>query len=191
MKKLPTIFDRLFFSHLIILALSCFASTVLFFYLIGPSAQYLLHHDPLVLIPTSLLLIGITGIVTTWTAKSITRPLEKTIDALRGELPIPSKSGHEEIELLHQSLEQALVVNRQSSDASARTGRSDEAMLHDFRDVTKHLKASVGGLAIELSELSQSIHSEETENNLFRMRDFVNRMTYQLSRLGEMREDIT
>lgn len=189
MKKLPTIFDRLFLSHLFMLALSSITSTVLFFYLIGSSAQYLLRHDSLVLIPTALLLIGMTGIVATWTAKSITRPLEKTIDALRGDLPFPSKCGHEEIELLHQSLEQALLANRQSSDASS--GRSDEAMLHEVRDVTKHLKASVGGLAIELSELSQYSHTEETEKNLFRMRDIVNRMTYQLSRLGAMREDIS
>src|SRR5512145_1222573 len=78
----PTIFVRVFLSHLLLLSAAFLAASFLFFYLFEPGIKYFLMHKPLVVFPIILGLIGVAGILSAWTAGIIAEPLELLEDSL-------------------------------------------------------------------------------------------------------------
>ncbi len=74
--RYPSIFVRVFLSHLLLLSATFLAGVFLFFYLFEPGIKYFLMHKPLVIFPMVMGLIGIAGILSAWTAGIIAEPLE-------------------------------------------------------------------------------------------------------------------
>jgi hypothetical protein len=80
----PTVFHRVFLSHLIVVLLCFIAAVWLLHYLYGDGLRYFRIHSPLVILPVTLGLIGLAGLLALWTAGAIVLPLERFSDALRG-----------------------------------------------------------------------------------------------------------
>jgi len=74
-RQYPSIFLRVFLSHLLLL-LSCFLSGIaLYVYLFAPGAHLFIYRNPLILIPLLLGLISIAGLLSIWTSGAIAVPL--------------------------------------------------------------------------------------------------------------------
>lgn len=79
-----SIFLLIFLSHLLLL-LVCFTAVVgLFWYLFAPGVKMYLVRSPLIVLPVILGLMGIAGLIASWIAYRIGRPLESLANTLTG-----------------------------------------------------------------------------------------------------------
>ncbi|MDH7514563.1 MAG: hypothetical protein QHI48_01630 [Bacteroidota bacterium] len=82
-RELPTIFLRLFLSHLLLLFIACSSAFTVFSWLFAPGVSLFLRHSPVVLLPVILALIGIAGLLALWTANAIRIPLQSLPDSIK------------------------------------------------------------------------------------------------------------
>lgn len=108
--KHPSLFHRVFFSHLVIVLLCFVLALVLIDYLFVGGIHHYLLHTPLILIPVMLGMIGIAGLLALWTAGSVSFPLAHVQEALGDPHPdmalkkLQPKAGTEEIAHLIDAL---------------------------------------------------------------------------------------
>lgn len=132
----PSIFLRLFLSHLT-LVLICFACAVgVFVYLFPSTAQPILAHSPLLIIPVVLAVIGIAGLLTTWTASAISASLGAVERALTGDDPLT------ELHALTREAgtkEAAELVTSLRTAFSAFHGKAARIASRRFQDTVRHI----------------------------------------------------
>lgn len=114
LKERPSIFLRVFLSHLILLLLTFITVGLLYTYLFAPGVKMFLQHSPSLILPALLGLIGLAGMLSLWTAAAISLPLEDLTEQLQGRRRRPAAQdggidpGTEEVkrlaELLHHVL---------------------------------------------------------------------------------------
>ncbi len=81
----PSIFLRLFLSHLLMLLFSFGVGLFVFDALFAPGLRPFLQRSPSILIPAVLALIGVAGLLAVWTATSLTHPLERLVNSIGDE----------------------------------------------------------------------------------------------------------
>lgn len=84
----PSLFLRLFLSHLILLAIAFVAVVFVFEYLFEPGIKYFLMHKPLIVLPVMLALIGFAGVLAAWSAGVVADPMESITEALDSDDPV-------------------------------------------------------------------------------------------------------
>ena len=78
----PTIFLRLFLSHLLLLLL-CFAAGLgVFDFIFAPGVSLFMERTAAILLPVLLALIGVAGLLALWASAGITISVEKMTDRL-------------------------------------------------------------------------------------------------------------
>ena len=86
--KKPTIFLRLYLSHLLMLAAIFLSGVLLIDYLFQDGIKYYLSKQPIIILPVVLGLIGIAGILAAWTAQGIAEPFSRIARALDSDDPV-------------------------------------------------------------------------------------------------------
>ena len=81
-KDRPTIFLRVFLSHLLLLLVSFITVAALYSYLFAPGVKLFLARSPMLILPAILGLIGIAGMLALWTSAAIAIPLDELADRL-------------------------------------------------------------------------------------------------------------
>ena len=92
-KERPSIFLRVFLSHLMLLLLSLVTAAMLFAYIFAPGVKMFMQHSPALVLPALLGLIGIAGMLSLWTAAAISLPIEDLTETLRGRTRPPATHG--------------------------------------------------------------------------------------------------
>ncbi|MBI5648587.1 MAG: hypothetical protein HY962_16775 [Ignavibacteriae bacterium] len=120
----PSIFLRLFLSHLLMLLFSFGVGLFVFDALFAPGLRPFLQRSPSILIPAVLALIGVAGLLAVWTATSITHPLERLVNSIgnedaAAELEDIAASAPLEIAELAQALHASPRVSEPPVDMSA------------------------------------------------------------------------
>ena len=137
----PSIFQRLFLSHLILLALSFLSAVVLFLHLFAPGVKMFLLHNPLLVLPVVMLLILFAAILSSWAAGILATQLEEIIldIARRQGEPVPGprslKNRVQEIDELQELIAHLDPVSGSRTPDSDRssTGIVHVALDQDFR----------------------------------------------------------
>ena len=84
----PSMFLRIFLSHLFLLLAFCIASLLAYRYMFSPGVHLFVIRRPHLLVPIVLGLIGIAGLLSVWTAAVIGTPLEVLASTLKSENPV-------------------------------------------------------------------------------------------------------
>jgi hypothetical protein len=89
-KQFPTIFLRLFFSHLLIVLICLFVFIFVFRWVFAPGVKIFIVRNPLIVVPAVMILLGLAGLIALWTSTTIAIPLESITEALHSGAPLQS-----------------------------------------------------------------------------------------------------
>lgn len=181
-KKLPTIFERLFLSHLTLLALTCIVFVWLYLYLLGPELQIVMQHNPVVIIPASLLLLVLAGIISTWTSRTLAQPIEQTTHALKTAGNFDFAKESEEINSLIVQIES--LGRRRHGNTIADGEQLRHAQSTISNDAINNLKQAIGALANSLILLMPRLSNPDDSAIIERMREQIIKLTYETTRLA-------
>ena len=182
-KKLPTIFERIFLSHLIVLLLTFTAIVLLYFYLIGSDFRIFLKHSPVILVPLSLFLVGIAGLLAAWATRVIVQPLEKTTHAVRSKEEFTFPRFYEEIDELITQIE-----IHQNNFFFANPALSSRLTKDQMDEIILSLKQSISALAHIIESLAESTDDVIRNEKMLHMKDSIIQLTYTTTRLQSLIE---
>ena len=150
----------------------------LYFYLIGSDFRIFLKHSPIILVPLSLFLVGIAGLLAAWATRVIVQPLEKTTHAVRSKEEFTFPRFYEEIDELISQIE--LHQNNFSFDNPM---LSSQLATDQLDEIILSLKQSISALAHSIESLSESPHDAAQDEKVLQMKDCIIRLTYATTRL--------
>ncbi len=181
MKKLPSIFERIFLSHLLLVAAAFVAVIWLYHYLIGTRYHVLLSREPAVIIPVALLLIGLAGFLAAWVGRAIAYPIDRAVERLAGRGGKEPAPRIEEIAELLAELE--TWMNKQRDERPAGTGAAPGGVSGDD-DPYKPVRPAVRELAHLIDELGEEQADPAMAERVRRMKEQVIRLTLLTLRRG-------
>ncbi len=151
-RELPSIFLRVFLSHLLLLLLTMLAGLLVFNYVFAPGIRLFVDRNPLVLIPVTLALFGAAGLLSLWTAGAVSVPLRRLAGMLQEgrsfQTPDERELGVEEIALLAGRIREAGLAGR-PGDVSAGEARlnGSDASESDKAEHPERIGGSADGAA--------------------------------------------
>jgi hypothetical protein len=164
-RELPSIFLRVFLSHLLLLFLTVLAGLLVFNYVFAPGIRLFVDRNPLVLIPVTLALLGTAGLLSLWTAGAVSVPLRRLAGMLQEarhfQMPDERVLGVEEIAHLAGRIQEAGLLGLHG-DISAREERPNGSIASESEP--EHLERT--GLSVEDTAPDDTSGSAEVGMNL-------------------------
>ncbi len=188
-KKLPSTFERILLSHLTVLAAAFVSVIWLYFYLVEPSLRLYFRHSTIIIVPISLLLIGIAGLLTTWTAKTIVSPIEKMTDALKKNEEMNFDCDLDEIQTLIRQVKTNLgnVPNADRSSTTVLTEINNDQYFDQLKEFSTEMKQSISALANFIDDTIPRIEDHDMIQSLEQMKEQIIRLTIISTRMNLLR----
>lgn len=189
-KKLPTIFERLLLSHLLLLFVILLLGVWLYVYFFGGSLRYLHTRDPIVLVPFALGIIGVAGLISVWAARSIVVPIEKTTDSLSESSGFDFPRRIEEINTLIREIEQrnTRIANSTNDNAYANSVITDR---ENVREIVASYRQTISAVAQTIEQLESLAHESQAAQKIAELKEATIRLTINTSRLNTAIESQT
>lgn len=188
-KKLPSTFERILLSHLTVLAAAFVAVIWLYFYLVEPSLRLYFRHSTIIIVPISLILIGIAGLLTTWTAKTIVSPIEKMTDALKKNEEMNFDGDLDEIQTLIRQVKTNLgnVPHPDRNSTTEFTEINTDQYFDQLKEFSTEMKQSISALAIFIDDVIPRIEDHDMIQSLEQMKEQIIRLTIISNRMNTLR----
>lgn len=185
MKKLPSIFERIFLSHLLLIAAAFVAVVWLYNYLIGTRYHVLLYREPGVIIPVALLLIGVAGFLAAWVGKAIALPIDRAVERLAGRGGKEPAPRIEEVAELLEGVDAWMKKEREEAAAAGKDPAEGEYPAGE--DPYKPVRPAVRELAHLIDEMQEGGADPASVERVRRMKEQIIRLTLLTLRGGRER----